>query len=57
MGVGPRGSDAEQFILWVVGLGGATLGVSASFVVHLGYPGPAYWGYNSSGPLVITTTP
>jgi hypothetical protein len=26
---------------------------SASFEVHLGYPGPAYWGATSAAPIII----
>jgi len=57
LGVAPGQSDAEEFVLQAVGSGQATLNASASFEVHLGYPGPAYWGAGSTGPLVITVMP
>lgn len=55
--IAPRESDKAEFVLQVVGPGQVMLRASASFEVHLGYPGPAYWGSSSSGPLVITVTP
>jgi len=57
LGVAPGQSDAEEFTLQAVGPGQATLSASASFEVHLGYPGPAYWGASGTGPLAITVTP
>jgi hypothetical protein len=57
LAVGPGGSDAQEFVLTAVGPGEATLSASASFEVHLGYPGPAYWGYSGSGPLTVTVAP
>jgi len=57
LAVAPGRSDATNFVLRAVGVGRATLRASASFEVHLGYPGPAYWGSNSSEALVITVTP
>ena len=55
--IAPGESDKAEFVLQAVRPGEATLRGSASFEVHLGYPGPAYWGSSSSGPLVITVMP
>jgi hypothetical protein len=57
LGIAPGQSDAAEFVLRAVGSGQATLSASASFEVHLSYPGPGYWGGSSAGPLVITVTP
>jgi hypothetical protein len=54
LGIGAGGSDAEQFVLEAVGPGRAVLWATTSFEVHLGYPGPAYWGASGSGPITIT---
>jgi uncharacterized repeat protein (TIGR01451 family) len=54
LGVAPGQSDGTDIILQAIGPGQATLSASASFEVHLGYPGPAYWGYSSTGPLAVT---
>lgn len=50
----PGESDAAEFVLRAVRPGKATLRASASFEVHLSYPGPAYWGTSGSGPLLVT---
>ncbi len=55
--VGRGRSDAAAFALQAVSPGQAVLRATASFEVHLGYPGPAYWGYSGTGPLTITVTP
>ncbi|MBN1933549.1 MAG: hypothetical protein JW934_02730 [Anaerolineae bacterium] len=53
-GVDPGQTDTATFVLTATQAGQATLSGSASFEVHLGYPGPAYWGGSSSNqPLVI----
>jgi len=57
LGIAPGQSDAAEFVLRAVESGQATLRATASFEVHLGYPGPAYWGYGSTGPLTMTVTP
>jgi hypothetical protein len=57
LAVGTGQSDTAQFALRAVGAGQATLNGTASFEVHLGYPGPAYWGGAGAAPLVITVTP
>jgi hypothetical protein len=44
--------------LKAVAEGQAAITASASFEVHLGYPGPAYWGYSTSGePMIIRVAP
>ncbi len=48
------GADTARFTLHVLGSGPVTLTASASFEVHLGYPGPAYWSRDSAGPLGVT---
>lgn len=57
LGIAPGESDVAEFVLRAVGPGQAAVSASASFEVHLGYPGPAYWGESSTGPLEITVTP
>ena len=57
LGVGSGESDAAEFALQAVGPGQARLSASASFEVHLGYPGPAYWGASGTGPLTVTVAP
>jgi hypothetical protein len=57
LGVGEGQSDAAQFTLQAVASGQAVLQASSSFEVHLGYPGPAYWGASSAPPLTLTVTP
>jgi DNA/RNA endonuclease YhcR with UshA esterase domain len=48
-------SDAAAFALRAVKAGRAAVSARASFEVHLGYPGPAYWSSSSAGePMVIT---
>ncbi|MGD9030111.1 MAG: lamin tail domain-containing protein, partial [Anaerolineae bacterium] len=54
LGIGPGHSDAAEFALQAAGPGQAVLRASASFEVHLGHPGPAYWGGSSAVPLTIT---
>ena len=53
LGIQPGQSDTISYTLQVTGSGVITITVSASFEVHLGYPGPAYWAGDSSAPLVI----
>lgn len=57
LAVGPGESDSQEFVLTAVASGGATLNGSASFEVHLGYPGPAHWGYAGTAPLSLTVAP
>ncbi len=44
LGLGPGDSDSVEFLVTAVSPGSFTLNANASFEVHLGYPGPAYWG-------------
>jgi hypothetical protein len=46
-------TDETTFLLRAVSPGKATLSAMASFEVHLGYLGSAYWGANSSEAVVI----
>jgi hypothetical protein len=58
LGVSPGQSDMAEFVLRAVKSGQVTLTASASFEVHLGYPGPAYWaGSNVKEPLIVTVKP
>ncbi len=50
-------SDSATFELSATRSGQATLRASVSYEVHLGYPGPAYWGGASAGPVVLTVIP
>ncbi len=47
-------SDSTQFTLRAVAVGKVTLRAVASFEVHLGYPGPAYWAGSGTDPLEVT---
>ncbi len=53
LAVAPGTSDEVTFTLQAVHPGKATFSAMASFEVHMGYPGPAYWGASGSDPLVI----
>lgn len=58
LGVSPGQSDAAEFILRAVNSGETTITATASFEVHLDYPGPAYWGISSTEePLVVVVVP
>jgi hypothetical protein len=57
LGVAPGKSDSVEFTLTAIASGQATLTAGVSFEVHIGYPGPAYWGYASATPLIITVAP
>jgi hypothetical protein len=50
----PGETDTVTFSLQTIGVGEAVLQTSASFEVHLGYPGPAYWAYDSTAPVSVT---
>jgi hypothetical protein len=41
-------THSMAFLLQAVGIGRADLSASATYEVHLGYPGPAYWGASAS---------
>jgi hypothetical protein len=57
LGIQPGQSDTITYTLQVVGAGVITISISASFEVHLGYPGPAYWSNDNSEPITITVQP
>ncbi len=57
LAVAPGQSDTVEFNLKATASGQATLLATASFEVHLGYPGPAYWGSSGTGSFVITVEP
>lgn len=58
LAVPPGQSDMAEFVLRAVESGQATLAASASFEMHLGYPGPAYWaGSSTKEPLVVIVKP
>ena len=57
LAVAPGEYDEAEFVLRAVGASQATLRAYASFEVHLGYPGPAYWGSSSAPQLLITVIP
>ena len=50
-------SDTAEFVLVAANPGSATLSASASFEVHLDYPGPAYWSNAGTGRLKISVEP
>ncbi|MBE2220950.1 MAG: hypothetical protein IAF02_05390, partial [Anaerolineae bacterium] len=56
LGLGPGDSDSAAFVVTAVSPGAITLNASVSFEVHLGYPGPAYWG-DANTTKAITITP
>jgi len=58
LGVDPGDSDTVEFELRAIASGQVTLTAMVSFEVHLGYPGPAYWGATSTTePLIIIVAP
>jgi len=57
LAVPPGGYDEAEFVLRAVAAGEATFYASTSFEVHLGYPGPAYWGACTAPPLTIAIQP
>jgi hypothetical protein len=56
LGLGPGDSDSAEFVVTAVSPGTLTLNSTVSFEVHLGYPGPAYWGAAGTS-KEITITP
>lgn len=54
LGLNPGETDVATFTLHTLGVGTATLRAAASFEVHLGYSGPAYWAADSAAPLTVT---
>ncbi len=57
LGVAQGQSDTAEFDLLAVADGQATVTASVSFEVHLGSPGPAYWGGSTGESLLITVAP
>ncbi len=58
LAVAPGQFDTAEFDLQAIAIGQAIFAASASFEVHQGYPGPAYWGYSQTGEsLTITVAP
>ena len=58
LAVAPGGADSIDFPLEVKAEGPLALAAFASFEVHVGYPGPAYWGSAASGePVSVKITP
>jgi hypothetical protein len=55
LAVAPGQVDVAEFTFAAAAAGQVTLTASASFEVHLGYPGPAYWGQAAApAPLQLT---
>ena len=54
LGVSPGGKDEATFVLYGSRPGEVQIRGSASYEVHLGYPGPAYWASASSAKVPIT---
>ncbi len=57
IGIDPGGSDSAAFIVRAASPGDVPLYGTASFEVHLGYPGPAYWATAASQPLNFHVSP
>lgn len=57
LGLNPGETDTVTFTLHTLGVGAASMSASASFEVHLGYPGPAYWSAAATGPVTVTVPP
>lgn len=56
LSVAPGQSDSAEFVLQAAQVGSGSLQAEVSFEVHIGYPGPAYWGYTTSLPIDIAVT-
>lgn len=54
LGIGGGRSDSVAFRLMLLNTGLFTLTANASFEVHVGYPGPAYWSRAATGPITFT---
>lgn len=58
LAVSPGQSGSVEFELTAAAAGQVVLTAAVSYEVHLGYPGPAYWGSAAGGEaLEITVTP
>ncbi len=55
--VSPGTHDRAQFVLDAIASGEAALSATVSYEVHLGYPGPAYWGASSSTVITVSVLP
>ncbi len=51
--VAPGQADSVEFVLQGAQVGSGVLQADVSFEVHIGYPGPAYWGNATSAPVNI----
>jgi hypothetical protein len=56
LAVAPGQLDSVEFMLQAAQVGSGSLQAEVSFEVHIGYPGPAYWGYATSDPVDIAVT-
>ena len=56
LAVAPGHSDGVEFVLQAAQIGSGALQAEVTFEVHLGYPGPAYWGSAISAPINIAVT-
>ncbi len=56
LAVAPGQADSVEFVLQGAQIGQGVLQAEVSFEVHIGYPGPAYWGYATSAPNNIAVT-
>jgi hypothetical protein len=54
LAVAVGGEDRADFTLRAESAGQAVFNSTASFEVHIGYPGPAYWGMAASQPVTVT---
>lgn len=57
LGLNPGETDTVMFTLHTIGVGTASVSAAASFEVHLGYPGPAYWAAAATGPVTVAVPP
>ncbi len=58
LSVAPGEVDTQEFRLVSLVAGQVEVGVFVSFEVHVGYPGPAYWGAASPGePVGVVVRP
>jgi hypothetical protein len=57
VGIAPGQSDTIEFVLSAGRPGRSVLTALAGFEFHSGYPGPASWVSESSGPLNVTVMP
>jgi hypothetical protein len=53
LAVPPGGSDTAEFVLLTLRPGSARISAMASFEIHLGYPGPAFWASAASSPVLV----